>query len=117
MLTLINHGRPDIKKNGALEFIATMELKTNDNGLARRRQASGQHQPISCQRLQPQEQSGNGMIALVQKGSAIQSHLQIDFNIAHIIKHVMSSATEAELAALYIMAREAKSAPTADAKE
>ena len=29
------------------------------------------------------------------------------FNIAHIIKHVMTSATEAELAALYIMAREA----------
>jgi hypothetical protein len=28
-------------------------------------------------------------------------------NIAHIIKHVMASATEAELAALYIMAREA----------
>ena len=28
-------------------------------------------------------------------------------NIAHIIKHVMSSATEAEMAALYIMAREA----------
>ena len=28
-------------------------------------------------------------------------------NIAHIIKHVMSSATEAELAALYISAREA----------
>ena len=28
-------------------------------------------------------------------------------NVAHIIRHVMSSATEAELAALYIMAREA----------
>ena len=28
-------------------------------------------------------------------------------NIAHVIKHVMSSATEAELAGLYIMAREA----------
>ena len=28
-------------------------------------------------------------------------------NIAHIIKHVMTSATEAEPAALYIMAREA----------
>ncbi len=28
-------------------------------------------------------------------------------NIAHIIKHIMLSATEAELAALYIMAREA----------
>ncbi len=28
-------------------------------------------------------------------------------NIAHIIKHVMSSATTVELAALYIMAREA----------
>ena len=28
-------------------------------------------------------------------------------NIAHIIKHVMPSATEAELEALYIMAREA----------
>jgi hypothetical protein len=28
-------------------------------------------------------------------------------NIAHIIKHVMSSASEAELTGLYIMAREA----------
>ena len=28
-------------------------------------------------------------------------------NIAHIIKHVMTLATEAKLAALYIMAREA----------
>ena len=28
-------------------------------------------------------------------------------NVAHIIRHVMSSATKAELAALYIMAREA----------
>ena len=28
-------------------------------------------------------------------------------NVAHIIRHVMSSATEAELTALYIMAREA----------
>ena len=28
-------------------------------------------------------------------------------NIAHIIKHVMTSATEAKLAALYIMSREA----------
>jgi len=28
-------------------------------------------------------------------------------NITHIIKHVMTSATEAELAALFIMAREA----------
>ena len=28
-------------------------------------------------------------------------------NIAHITKHVMTSATEAELVALYIMAREA----------
>ena len=28
-------------------------------------------------------------------------------NIPHIIKHVMTSATEAELAALYIMSREA----------
>ncbi len=31
----------------------------------------------------------------------------IILNIAHIIKHIMTSATEAELAALYIMAREA----------
>ena len=29
------------------------------------------------------------------------------FNISHIIKHVMTSSTEAELATLYIMAREA----------
>ena len=32
-------------------------------------------------------------------------------NIAHIIKHVMSSATEAELAGLYIMAREQPPTP------
>ena len=38
--------------------------------------------------------------------SAIPQNNRAVLNIAHIIKHVMSSATEAELAALYIMARE-----------
>ena len=39
--------------------------------------------------------------------SAIPPNNGAVINIAHIIKHVMTSATEAELAGLYIMAREA----------
>ena len=38
--------------------------------------------------------------------STIPQNNRAALNIAHIIKHVMSSATEAELAALYIMPRE-----------
>jgi len=39
--------------------------------------------------------------------ATIPANNGILFNIAHIMKHVMTSATEAELAALYIMAQEA----------
>ena len=39
--------------------------------------------------------------------STIPQNNDAVLNIAHIIKHVMSSATEAELAGLYIIAREA----------
>ena len=38
--------------------------------------------------------------------AAIPQNKGAIINIAHIIKHVMTSATEAKLAALYIMARE-----------
>jgi hypothetical protein len=41
------------------------------------------------------------------KRADISSCLRAILNIAHIFKHVMMSATKAELAALYIMAREA----------
>jgi hypothetical protein len=41
----------------------------------------------------------------LSNGSIIPPNNVAILNIAHIIRHVMSSATEAELAALYIMAR------------
>ena len=40
-------------------------------------------------------------------GSPIPNNNSLVLNIAHIIKHVMSSATEASLAAVYILAQEA----------
>ena len=41
----------------------------------------------------------------LSSGSTIPQNNGSVLNIAHIIKHVISSAAEAELAALYIMAR------------
>ena len=43
----------------------------------------------------------------MSKKSTIPQNNGAIINIVHIIKHVMTSATEAKLAALYIMAREA----------
>ena len=43
----------------------------------------------------------------LSRNSTIPKNNVAVLNIAHIIKHVVSSSTEAELAALYIMAREA----------
>ena len=44
---------------------------------------------------------------LLSTDSSVPHNNGAVLNIAHIIKHVMSSATEADLAALYIVAREA----------
>ena len=43
----------------------------------------------------------------LSRDSTIPQNNRAVLNIAHIIKHVMSSATEAKLTDLYIMAREA----------
>ena len=56
---------------------------------------------------EPKARSRAGGHFFLSSDSTIPQNNGAVLNIAHIIKHVMSSATEAELAALYIMAREA----------
>ena len=57
--------------------------------------------------------SANPKHAVAQEDTFLTNHAEVPpnngdvLNIAHITKNIMSSATEAELAALYIMAREA----------
>jgi hypothetical protein len=55
----------------------------------------------------PNARSRAGGHFFLSSDSTISQNNGAVLNIAHIIKHVMSSATEAELAGLYIMAREA----------
>ncbi len=56
---------------------------------------------------EPQGRSRAGGHFFLSSNAEIPPNIGVVLNIAHIIKHVMSSATEAELRALYIMAREA----------
>ena len=56
---------------------------------------------------EPQARSRAGGHFFLSNNSNIPPNNGAILNIAHIIKHVMTSATEAELAGLYIMAREA----------
>ena len=56
---------------------------------------------------EPKARSRAGGHFFLSNNSDIPPNNVAMLNIAHIIKHVMASATEAELAALYIMAREA----------
>ena len=56
---------------------------------------------------EPKARSRAGGHFFLSNNSNIPPNNGAALNIAHIIKHVMSSATEAELAALYIMAQEA----------
>ena len=55
---------------------------------------------------EPKARSRAGGHFFLSNNSNIPPNNGAILNIAHIIKHVMTSATEAELAALYIMARE-----------
>ena len=55
----------------------------------------------------PQACSQAGGHFFLSSNTTIPNNNGAVLNIAHIIKHVMTSATEAELAGLYIMAREA----------
>jgi hypothetical protein len=56
---------------------------------------------------EPKAQSCAGGHFFLSSDTTIPANNGAILNIAHIIKHVMSSATEAKLAALYIMAQEA----------
>ena len=56
---------------------------------------------------EPQARSRAGGNFFFSNESTIPQNNGAVLNIAHITKHVKSSATEAELTALYIMAREA----------
>ena len=56
---------------------------------------------------EPKARSRAGGHFFLSSNTAVPPNNGAILNIAHIIKHVMSSATEAELAGLYIMAREA----------
>ena len=87
-----------------LDYIATQEeaVLTNsasDMKLAVHSDASYLSEPLARSRA-------GGHFFLSNKAT-IPANNGAMLNIAHIIKHVMTSATEAELAALYIMAREA----------
>ena len=55
----------------------------------------------------PKSRSRAGRYFFLSSHSTIPHNNGAVLNIAHIIKHVVSSATEAELTALYIMTREA----------
>ena len=56
---------------------------------------------------EPQARSRAGGHFFLSNGAEIPPNNGAVLNIAHVIKHVMSSATEAKLAALYLVAREA----------
>ena len=87
-----------------LDYIATQEkyvltFKASDMKLEAHSNASYLSEPKACNR------AGGHFYLFID--STIPQNNGLVLNIAHIIKHVMSSATEAELAALYIMAQEA----------
>ena len=56
---------------------------------------------------EPNARSRMGSHFFLSTNAAVPPNNGAVLNIAHIIKHVMASATEAELAVLYIMDREA----------
>ena len=55
----------------------------------------------------PKARSRPGGYFLLSSNSTVPHNNKAILNISHIIKHVMMTATVAELAALYIMAQEA----------
>ena len=56
---------------------------------------------------EPKAKSRSGIHFFLSNEATIPQNNNAILNISHIIKHVMTSATEAKLAALYIMAHEA----------
>ena len=87
-----------------LDYIATQEdavLTYNASDMIRAAHSDASY--LS----EPKARSRAGGHFFLSSDSTIPQNNGAVLNIAHIIKHVMSSATEAELAALYIMARKA----------
>ena len=87
-----------------LDYIATQEeavltYSASNMKLAVHSDASYLSEPQACSRA--------GGHFFLSNEATIPANNGTVLNIAHIIKYVMTSATEAELAALYIMAREA----------
>jgi hypothetical protein len=87
-----------------LDYLATQEeavltYSRSDMKLAVHSGASYLSEPQACSRA-----GGHFFLSYDEK---VPRNNGAILNIAHIIKHVMSSATEAELVALYIMARDA----------
>jgi hypothetical protein len=87
-----------------LDYIASQEetvitYNASDMILAAHSDASYLSEPQVCSRA--------GAHFFLSNAADIPANNGAILNIAHIIKHVMASATQAELAALYINAREA----------
>ena len=94
----------EVDKATARDYIATQEEEmltyhTSNMKLAAHSDASYLSEPKARSRA--------GGHFFLSSESTVPTNNGAALNIAHIIKHVMSSATEAELAALYIVAREA----------
>ena len=87
-----------------LDYIATQEEAVLTNSASDMKLAV--HSDASYL-SEPQARSRAGGHFFLSNEATIPANNGAMLNIAHIIKHVMTSATEAELAALYIMAREA----------
>ena len=86
-----------------LDYIATQEdavltYNSSEMKLVVHSDASYLSEPKACSRA--------GGHFFLSSNSEVPHNNGAVLNIAHIIKHVMTSATEAELSALYIMARE-----------
>jgi len=87
-----------------LDYLATQEeavftYNASNMKLAVHSDASYLSEPKACSRA--------GGHFFLSNDADIPANNGAILNIAHIIKHVMSSTTEAELVALYIMAGEA----------
>ena len=92
------------KKKNLLDYIATQEEAVPTFNASDMKLAA--HSDASYLR-EPEARSRAGGHFFLSSDTTIPQNSGAVINIAHIIKNVMSSATEADLAALYIMAREA----------
>ena len=91
--------------NQLLDYIATQE----DTVLTYNRSEiiMAVHSNATAYLCKPKAKSQVGGHCFMSNNTKIPPSNSAILNIAHIIKHVMTLATEAKLAALYIMAREA----------